>query len=134
MPLKNNTRSLKEWAAFTYPAHDHVVDIERRSGETWEWRTSVITGAQVPDDIREGLCGVQTLIRREHQVTRRDGAHRVEVRYAVSSRLLTAQEAERTGAVTGASRIEAIIAGMSCCTRMRVGCEQVHRDGRCSMA
>lgn len=97
VPLKNNTRSLKEWAkfAFTYPAHDHVVDVERRSGEIWERRTSVITGAQVPDDIKEGLCGVQTLIRREHQVTRRDGTQRVEVRYAVSSRLLTAQEAER---------------------------------------
>ncbi|MFN4249936.1 ISAs1 family transposase [Deinococcus sp.] len=38
VPLKNNTRSLKEWAkfAFTYPAHDHVVDVERRSGEVWD--------------------------------------------------------------------------------------------------
>ncbi|MEW6421277.1 MULTISPECIES: ISAs1 family transposase [Deinococcus] len=96
VPLKNNVKELKEWAklAFSYPTQNGVVDVEYRSGEVWERRSQVITGADLPEAISQALPDVKTLIRREHRITRRNGLQTVEVRYAVSSRLLTAQEAE----------------------------------------
>lgn len=94
VPLKNNTKALKEWAviAFSYPTENVVVDIEHRNGEVWERRTAILT--DVPEAIRAALPDVKTLIRREHRVTRRNGKRTVEVRYAVSSMLLTARQAE----------------------------------------
>lgn len=96
VPLKNNVKELKEWAelAFSYPTQNGVVDVEHRSGEVWERRTEVITGTDLPEVIPQMLPGVKTLICREHRITRRNGLQTVEVRYAVSSRLLTAREAE----------------------------------------
>ena len=94
VPLKNNVKELKEWAvlAFSYPVQNGVTDVEHRSGEVWERRTEVIT--DIPEAISQALPEVKTLIRREHRITRRNGTQTREVRYAVSSRLLTAQEAE----------------------------------------
>ena len=94
VPLKNNTKVLKEWAviAFSYPTENGVVDVENRSGEVWERRTDILTA--VPEAIREALPDVKTLIRREHRVTRRNGKQTVEIRFAVSSMLLTAKQAE----------------------------------------
>lgn len=94
VPLKNNTRVLKEWAevAFQHPPTTVFQDHERRSGETWIRTTSTQTA--IPDDVLSSLPAAQTLIRREHHVTHRDGGITQEVRYAVSSTLLTAQEAE----------------------------------------
>lgn len=99
VPLKNNVKDLKEWAvlAFSYPIQNGVVDVEYRSGEVWERRTDVLLDlpeAVIPEVISQALPEVKTLIRREHRVTRRDGSQTREVRYAVSSRLLTAREAE----------------------------------------
>ena len=100
VPLKNNVKDLKEWAvlAFSYPTRNGVVDVEYRSGEVWERRTDVLTDIpeiSIPAAISQALPGVKTLIRREHRITRRNGTQTVEVRYAVSSRLLTAREAEQ---------------------------------------
>lgn len=94
VPLKNNTKLLKEWAelAFSYPTENGVVDRENRDGEIWERRTDVLT--DIPEAIQESLPDVKTLIRREHRVTRRNGKQTVEVRFAVSSMLLTARQAE----------------------------------------
>jgi predicted transposase YbfD/YdcC len=94
VPLKNNTKALKEWAqlAFAYPPTSAVHDEERRSGETWKRSTSTQTA--LPQDLLATLPDAKTLIRREHPVEHRDGRHTREVRYAVSSTLLTAQEAE----------------------------------------
>lgn len=94
VPLKNNVKELKAWAilAFSSPTHNGVVDVETRSGEVWERRTQVLT--EIPEAISQALPEVHTLIRREHRLTRRNGTRTVEVRYAVSSRLLTAREAE----------------------------------------
>lgn len=85
VPLKNNTKLLKEWAelAFSYPTENGVVDRENRDGEIWERRTDVLT--DIPEAIQESLPDVKTLIRREHRVTRRNGKQTVEVRFAVSS-------------------------------------------------
>lgn len=99
IPLKNNVKDLKEWAvlAFGYPTQNGVVDVEYRSGEVWERRTDVLTDTPdgtIPEAISQALPAVKTLIRREHRITRRDGSQTVEVRYAVSSKLLTAREAE----------------------------------------
>lgn len=94
VPLKNNTRILKEWAELTFQYSPVTIfqDEERRSGETWIRTTS--TQTEIPDDILLALPAAQTLIRREHQVTHRDGRVTHEVRFAVSSTLLTAREAE----------------------------------------
>ncbi|OLV18149.1 Mobile element protein [Deinococcus marmoris] len=94
VPLKNNTRILKEWAelAFQYPSVMTYQDEERCSGETWIRTTS--TQTEIPEDILLTLPAAQTLIRREHHVTHRDGHVTHEVRFAVSSVLLTAREAE----------------------------------------
>lgn len=94
VPLKNNTRVLKEWAelAFAYPPATTYQDEERRSGETWIRTTS--TQTEIPEDLLIALPAAQTLIRQEHQITHRDGRVTQEVRYAVSSTLLTAREAE----------------------------------------
>lgn len=94
VPLKNNTRVIKDWAAFAfgYKADNTVQDVEHRSGEVWEKHTQVTN--VVPEAIQEALPEVKTLIRREHLITKRDGSHTLEVRYAVSSMLLTAEQAE----------------------------------------
>lgn len=99
VPLKNNVKDLKQWAvlAFSYPIQNGVVDVEYRSGEVWERRTDVLLDSPdpiIPEAISQALPEVKTLIRREHRVTRRDGTQTREVRYAVSSLLLTAREAE----------------------------------------
>ena len=94
VPLKNNARVLKEWAefAFEYQADNSVQDVEYRSGEVWERSTEVTS--VIPEAIMTALPEVKTLIRRECRVTKRDGSQTLEVRYAVSSMLLTAGQAE----------------------------------------
>lgn len=94
VPLKNNAKVLKEWAmfAFQYEADNSVQDIEHRSGEVWERHTGVTY--VIPEAIMTAIPGVKTLMRRELRITRRDGSQTVDVRYAVSSILLTAQQAE----------------------------------------
>ncbi|CAM3187059.1 hypothetical protein DESA109040_01730 [Deinococcus saxicola] len=101
VPLKNNTRIFKEWAKLTFqhPPAMTYQDEERRSGETWIRMTS--TQTEIPDDILLALPAAQTLIRREYHVTHRDGRVTQEVRYAVSSVLLTAREAEDIWRVEG---------------------------------
>lgn len=95
LPLKSNVADLKAWTelAFTYPSENTFVDEERRSGETW--RRTVCTQTVVPEALLEAFPQAQTLIRRTHDILRRDGTQVVEVRYAVSSVLLTAQQAEQ---------------------------------------
>jgi len=94
LPLKNNVADLKAWAelVFTYPSDTPFVDEERRSGETW--RRTVCVQTVLPEAILEVFPQARTLIQRTHDITRREGTRVVEVRYAVSSVLLTAQQAE----------------------------------------
>lgn len=95
VPLKNNTPELKEWAreAFRFESDSIYQDDERRAGQSWHRRAAVQT--QLPDAILRAFPAAQTLIRREHVISKRDGTSVREVRYAVSSRLLTARDAEQ---------------------------------------
>lgn len=94
LPLKNNVADLKAWAelVFTYPNDGSLTDEERRSGESWIRTVCVQT--ILPEALLEVFPQARTLIRRTHDITRRDGTRVVEVRYAVSSTLLTAEQAE----------------------------------------
>lgn len=94
VPLKKNTPQLRDWAkeAFRFEPESSFEDFERRSGETWKRQTTVQT--QIPEVLQAAFPAAKTLIRREHHIKRRQGITR-EVRYAVSSRLLTAEQAEQ---------------------------------------
>jgi predicted transposase YbfD/YdcC len=95
LPLKNNVADLKAWAelVFTYPNDSTFVDQERRSGQTW--RRTVCVQTILPEALLDVFPQARTLIQRTHEITRRDGTTTTEVRYAVSSALLTAQQAEQ---------------------------------------
>lgn len=94
VPLKNNAKAMKEWAkiAFDFAPNLTATDTEFRSGETWERTTSIQTA--VPEFITQALPNAKTLIRRTHRITHRDGRVTTEVRYAVCSLLLNAEQAE----------------------------------------
>ena len=94
VPLKTNVSTLKSWAtvAFASPPTATCCEVKQRSGETWTRTTCIQT--DIPQKVSCAFPEAQTLIRRVHQVCHRDGRVTREVRYAVCSILLTAQEAE----------------------------------------